>query len=122
MLDVNVYLEVAELLGPPFTWAAFDAAAARATSEPFPCTSNPRIDSLRVVSMCTSGRFAGDDSVEVWTSAHIDKLVRSKASQPVVPTPGSNKRGLGWSEADAQSLVVDLVEGLTRRSAGRHAR
>lgn len=118
VLDVNVYLEVADLLQPPFTWAKFDAHAARGAKEPVPCSSTPAMDSLRVIAMCTSGRFAGGDPVEVWTSAHIDGLVRSKARHPLVPAPGSDKRGLGWCDTHAQSLVDELVRGITRRSNG----
>lgn len=118
VLDVNVYLEVAALLGPPFSWEKFDARAAKSVNEDHPCHETPEVDSLRVIAMCTSGRFAGEVTAEVWTNAHIDGLVRSKASHPEVPAVPSGHRGLGWSPEDAQSLVDDLVTGITRRSSG----
>lgn len=117
VLDANVYLEIAELLGSPFSWEKFDEANAKAVHEVVPA-SDPRIDALRVVAMCSSGRFAGDDPGEVWTSAHIDRMVRNKATHPVTPDPETGFRGLGWSQEDAQNLVDDLVHGVASRSNG----
>jgi len=117
VFDVNVYLDVADLLGPPFSWEAFGAAAARTRTEPLPCR-DVRVDSLRAIAMCTSGKFAGDEPLEVWTNAHIEGLVRRKAMHPLTPQPGSNKRGLGWSQTHAAELVGSLVEGLLEQSNG----
>lgn len=118
VFDVNVYLDVARHLGPPFSWEEFADAAARTSRHPFPYKADYSVDSLRAIAMCTSGRFAGDEPVEVWTNAHIDGLVRRKAEQPVEPDPVSGLRGLGWSTSDAQGLVTELVQGLTEKSSG----
>lgn len=117
MLDINVYLDVANYLGPPFTWEGLSAAAAQTRGQPVPC-ADYRVDSLRLIAMCTSGRFAGDESVEVWTNTHIERLVRRKAMHPVTPNPGSEHRGLGWSAEHAQSLIDELIEGLLMKSNG----
>lgn len=112
VFDVNVYLDVARLLGPPFTWDKFEAASAAHHAAPVPCVDDPRVDSLRAIATCRSGYLAGrDDILEVWTSEHIDDLVRYKAIQP---TDGSTAedRGLGWSPDDADELVTGLVHGL----------
>lgn len=85
VFDCNVYLDIACLLGPPFSWANFDAAAARAARQTVPHPVNPAVDSLRAVAACASGTFTGDETLEVWTNAHIDKLVRGKAVQPHAP-------------------------------------
>ena len=119
MLDVNIYLEVAELLGPPFSWEKFDERVARSGPLRKP-GERQELDSLRMVAACTSGKFAGDDPLEVFTNSWIDRLVRRKAMAPAVPVAvsGSRRRGLGWSADDAQRLVDDLVYGLVERSNG----
>ncbi|MEV4838196.1 hypothetical protein AB0K05_27035 [Nonomuraea sp. NPDC049486] len=118
VFDVNVYLDVASLLGPPFTWDKASAAAASVAREPVPHRSDLAYDSLRAIAACTSGRFAGLEPLEVWTNAHIDKMVRSKAQQPVLPDPQTGYRGLGWGRNDAQTLVTELIGGLTAQSLG----
>lgn len=118
VFDVNVYLDVANLLGPPFTWDKLSKAAASVAREPVPHRNDLAYDSLRAIAACTSGRFAGSESLEVWTNAHIDKMVRSKARQPASPDPRTGHRGLGWGGDEANGLVTELIEGLTARSLG----
>jgi hypothetical protein len=118
VFDVNVYLDVANLLGPPFTWEKFDAAAATVARERVPHPDNPEYDSLRATAACTSGRFAGLETLEVWTNAHIDKTVRGKAQQSITPDPDTGYAGLGWESRDAHGLVTDLIGGLIARSSG----
>jgi hypothetical protein len=118
VFDCNIYLDVARLLGPPFSWDKFDATAARVVKEVVPHPVDRAHDSLRAIATCTSGRFAGDETVEVWTNAHIDKIVRGKATRSTTPDPLTGYRGLGWDPGDAQSLVTDLIGGVTSRSNG----
>jgi hypothetical protein len=119
VLDVNIYLEVGALLGPPFSWEKFNERVAQSGSAR-KSGERQELDSLRLVAACTSGKFAGDDPLEVFTSSHIDRLVRRKALEPAVPVavPGSRRRGLGWSADDAQGLVDNLVYGLVEMSNG----
>ena len=49
VLDVNIYLDMARLLGDPFSWDAFDAALAVHATEPNPHPADARIDSLRAI-------------------------------------------------------------------------
>lgn len=100
VFDCNVYLDVASLIGSPFTWDKFDAAAARLARVPVPHPRDATFDSLRALAACTSGRFAGDEALEVWTSSHIDRIVRGKAAQSSTANPDTGYRGLGW---DAQA-------------------
>lgn len=118
VFDCNIYLDAAALLDQPFSWAKFDAAAARLAKAALPHPSNAANDSLRALAACTSGRFAGDEVLEVWTSSHIDKIVRDKAQQPNTDDPAVEHRGLGWNRADADALVNDLIYGLAERSGG----
>lgn len=118
VFDCNIYLDVAHLLGAPFTWDKFHAAAARLARQPLPHPGNRAFDSLRATALCTSGTFAGDETLEVWSSAHIDKIVRGKAAQSTRPDPFTGYRGLGWPAADAEGLLSDLVRGLIDDSGG----
>jgi hypothetical protein len=112
VFDVNVYLDIAELLGAPFTWEKLASAVAPQMGSPCPHPTDSRIDSLRAVALCTSGRFAGDQQLEVWTSSHIDHLVVHKLTQPTAAAT-QELTGLGWdlpaSEYLLESLVYDLV-------------
>lgn len=111
VFDVNVYLDVAALVGPPFTWEKFQDLSVQHGRCALPNHPDRRVDSLRAISVCLNGRFAGPEPLEVWTSEHINSLVELKATQPVDgPTP--EEQGLGWSAADARDLLIDLVEDL----------
>lgn len=118
VFDCNVYLDAAGLLGPPFTWEKFDAAIAQLARVPVPHPTDRAFDSLRSIAACTSGRFAGEEMVEVWTSSHIDTVVRGKAQQSVDADPETGYRGLGWSGENAQKLVDELIYGIVERSDG----
>ncbi|MFF5098430.1 MULTISPECIES: hypothetical protein [Actinosynnema] len=117
VFDCNIYLDVARIVGPPFSWQKFDKIAARLSRESFPHPDRAN-DSLRAVAVCSSGRFAGGELLEVWTNAHIDKIVRGKAADPRRVAPSSDRRGLGWSGEDAQSLVDVLITDTIARSSG----
>lgn len=116
VFDVNVYLDVAELLGPPFTWEKFATAAARYRGLPLN-GQDRRIDSLRAIAVATSGKFTTHVPLQVWTSDHIDDLVALKAGQP--KDGGCPEDcGLGWSPDDAAALVDDLVWDLVYDKSG----
>lgn len=118
VFDVNVYLDVANLVGSPFTWDKFNAAAASAARQPVPHPSDLAYDSLRAIASCTSGRFAGSETLEVFTNSHIDRMVRGKAQQSATPDPVTGFRGLGWNREEANGLVTDLIGGLQAMSLG----
>lgn len=117
IFDCNVYLDVACFTGPPFSWNKFDAEVARLAGVEVPHPTNRVYDSMRAIGVCTSGLFASNETLEVWTSAHIDKIVQGKSQQSVVPN-ASGYRGLGWSKSDAQALVDDLIYGIIDMSDG----
>lgn len=118
VFDCNIYLDVGRALGAPFSWKAFEAKVAQLSKAAVPHPFDQAFDSVRAIALCTSGRFAGSEPVEVWTSAHIDRVVRGKAMQSTVPDPETGFRGLGWSQEDAQGIVTDLIGSLTERSNG----
>lgn len=121
VFDCNIYLDAASIVGQPFVWSNFDAAIARLARIAVPHPRDGAQDSLRALAACTSGRFAGDEALEVWTSSHIDTIVRGKASQPTSPDPRTGYQGLGWSMGEAQALVDSLIYGLVDRSGGGSA-
>ncbi len=117
VFDVNVYLDVADLIGEPFNWDAFNRLAIAHANDPLP-SADGRVDSLRSIALCVSGRFAGLEPLEVWTSAHVDQLVVLKASQPDDARLPPEKRGLGWSSGSADCLLEDLVYDLVFDKTG----
>lgn len=117
VFDCNVYLDVAHLIGEPYAPESFDKHAAQLVSEQLPA-GDSRHDSLRVIAACTSGRFAGSEPVEIWTSAHIDRMVRNKAVHPSVANRATGFRGLGWSQEHAEALVSDFVHRVVDSSGG----
>ena len=120
VFDVNVYLDVASLVGPPFTWEKLQGVAVTHQLSALPHPTDPRVDSVRALAVSQGARFAGPEPLQVWTSDHIDDLVVRKASQPrQAPTP--ELRGLGWSLADAEDLLTNLVDELVyeRTEGGR---
>ncbi|WP_146246730.1 hypothetical protein [Actinoplanes xinjiangensis] len=111
VFDLNILLDVADLLGPPFAWDKFRDAAARNSQAPVPNRADSRIDSLRAVALTTTGRFAGPELLEVWTSDHIADLLVLKARQPRDGATAES-RGLGWSPEDAENLLHDFLYDL----------
>lgn len=117
VFDCNIYLDVACIVGPPFSWDKFSEAVARLAKVALPHPVDRSYDSLRAIAVCTTGGFAGDETLEVWTNASIDKIVRGKAAQS--PLPDNNGySGLGWDPAHADSLVDDLIWKLAAYSNG----
>lgn len=118
VFDVNVYLDVARLLGRPFSWASLKQQAARLSNSPLP-HPDPRCDSLRAIAVCATGKFAGvRNPLQVWTSSDLDATVRLKACQPDDEAMYPEDRGLGWPREHGQGLVDDLVWGIVDRSEG----
>lgn len=112
VFDVNVFLDVADLLGRSFNWEDFSAVAATHINGPCPDPTDSRIDSLRSLALCTSGALTPNGpAVEVWTSSHIDHLIVHKLSQSADgPTP--ELTGFGWDLTDAEDFLDQLVYGL----------
>ena len=81
VFDCNIYLDAARVLGAPFTWDAFDSRVAQVSKAAVPHPFDSMLDSLRAIALCTSGRFAGNETLEVWTSAHINKIVRGNGDE-----------------------------------------
>jgi hypothetical protein len=117
VFDVNIYLDAARLVGPPFNMAALSDILARekGTRPPHP---DRRIDSARSLVIARSGILARPQRLQVWTSDHINALVRLKARQPDDEALFPEDRGLGWSDEHAHALLDDLVWPVVFDSAG----
>lgn len=116
VFDCNVYLDVARVIGAPFTWDSFDKVVAQNSrallGQPFPF-----YDSLRAIAVATSGKFVGAEPLEVWTNDHIDSVVHFKAMESATPESDTGYRGLGWIEEHADTLYT-LIDDLTDRTGG----
>ncbi len=119
VFDVNIYLDVARLLGAPFSWDRYQAFLRDNRSAYVPNGSSSAIDSAFAISHSLSGEFSGGVGLQVWTSNHIDNLVMTKAGQPsreeleARAAFGQSVRdedcGLGWTSEASELLVHDLV-------------
>ena len=114
VFDCNVYLDVACLVGPPFNWDSFDETVARLSSStsstmPAPASPDRRVypDSVRALALCTSGNFTGSETLHVGVNDSIQVLVYGKAI-----------KDLGWSKADAATLLTEMIGGLVDWSDG----
>lgn len=108
VFDCNVYLDVARLLGPPFSWERFEDEVARRRED-----QSHAAYSLKAIAVCTSGRFCGDEPLEVWTSQHVTETVLYKARESSIPDPATGYCGLGWPAVHVETLshlVYELAE------------
>jgi hypothetical protein len=117
VVDVNVYLDLARLIGPAFSWNAFDALMEIQASEPNPHRSDARIDSLKAIASLRLGRSPSNVPTEVWTSDHINLTAAFKLSQ-AIDSPDVRDRGLGWSKEVAQHFIDEAIWGLVDQSEG----
>lgn len=107
VLDVNIFLDVVRSVG----------GVCSLTQIVNLCASGDKRSALHLFSYLRSGKRPSGEVFEVWTSDHINRLVALKASQPK-NAADERDRGLGLSEADAQSLVDDLVWPLVDATGG----
>lgn len=111
VFDVNIYVDIAGLVAQPFEWDKLEAVALGRWADPLPHPSDARFDSLRAVLMSKSGRVGEtrtSESLEVWTSSHIDELVVKKVHEKATDATGAS-----WTLANAEhfldALVYDLI-------------
>jgi hypothetical protein len=116
IFDCNVWLDVARVVGEPFSWDAFDREVARLARDPLPHPDSMK-DSLRAIAVCTSGRLAGSERIEVWTSDHIVDTVEYKAVQSLTPD-AEGFCGLGWNGEASSDLVEGLIGSLVDTTGG----
>lgn len=117
VFDVNVYLDAARLVGAPFQMSRVSDILAREKRR-MPPHPDARVDSARALVIARSGILARPQRLQVWTSDHINALVRLKAHQPDDEALFPEDRGLGWSEEHAQALLDDLVWPTVLESSG----
>jgi hypothetical protein len=115
--DVNIYLDVAELLGPPFSWDKVRAFMAKNSGLTLPHHPDRRVDSVHAIAVAMSGMFVRPEPLEVWSSNHIADLVELKASQPRDGAT-AELRGLGWTATDARDLLIDFHDDLIFEMSG----
>jgi hypothetical protein len=107
IFDVNIYVDLAELIAQPFEWDKLEAAALGHWNDPLPHGTNARYDSLRAVLMSKIGTVGTGESLEIWTSDHIDNLVIEKVRQKAIDTTSA-----AWTHDNAVDLHDELVNTL----------
>lgn len=117
VFDANVFLDVARLLGEPFDLDRFNDEIAGRFREQFPHPDR-RVNALRALAAVTNGSITRTVTAQVWTSEHVDALVRHKANQSDAPWLDERDRGLGWSAENAQRLVDELIWHCVESSGG----
>lgn len=120
VFDCNVYLDVARLIGAPYSAEELHRIATEQAPAPVPHPTDAAMDSLRLIAACRSGRPAGGRALQVWSSTHIRNTVAYKAQQAVEPDPVTGHHGLGWDEDDAWDLVDGLVDWIVDLTNGDH--
>lgn len=120
VLDCNVYLDVARLIGSPFSAARFHDLATEHSRALVSHPSDPAVDSLRLIAACQSGQMDPAHPLEVWTSEHIRTTVAFKAEQSTRPDPRTGHRGLGWDHDAAWDLVDGVADWIAECSGGGH--
>ena len=104
VFDINVYLNVARLVGEPYSKIMLHTRLIKPTHDPSE-RLKLIIESAKLVAVTTSGVFAGNQSLQIWTSDWIVKGTINVAKRPV------SDKGLGWGLANAQALEADLIFG-----------
>lgn len=118
VFDVNIYLDIASLVGCPFSWerAVQIVSQNYSTQVPHP---DKRIDSLRSVALTSSGTLIPTRPVQVWTSDHIDDLLVYKLTQDKIDGALPEDTGFGWTGAEAEKVVRDLLYRTVESSNGQ---
>lgn len=125
VFDCNVYLDVAKLVGSPFSMQEFSAIISRELSAPVPHPDR-YVDSARALAMVQRGYFVRQGShrepLAVWYSQHLIDTTRYKACLPrqgrsdYQTTIGDY--GLGMCESQAGRVVDDLIVGVANKTGG----
>jgi len=89
--DVNVYLDVAEQLGPAFAWESLPPLTS--------VRSHPHLGAQFALSIAREAHFAGPLPLELWTSTHITDLLLRKLSSI-----------LAWKRDDAEWFTQEMLD------------
>ncbi|MDH6279553.1 hypothetical protein [Prescottella agglutinans] len=107
VFDVNIYVDLARLIAQPLSWKKLEDAASDHWNAPLPHPDDAAIDSLRALLLSATGEVGTGEPLEVWTSAHIDRLVIDKVRERIVDLDGKS-----WSHDEALNFHDELVNTL----------
>lgn len=110
VFDVNVYLDVARILGPTSTLDTFLELAVKHANDPLPHHRDAALDSLRALAISKSGNYAPGVRLEIWFGQHLDDTTYFKLIQGTSAGDHQEDRGFGWSADDANDFMERLVE------------
>lgn len=105
VFDCNVYLDIARLLGPPFTWERF---VERAELGAVPGYRSDGLDSAIALGYTRSGTFVTGQPLTVWSSHYIEQAVTVMAQA----SKTSEYPGLELTEAESDSLFHEVIDHL----------
>lgn len=107
--DVNVWLTVARNLGP-FTLEQVRARIGQANHH------GPSFDVFDLFATVAREQLEGD-SIRIWSGDHIEETALYKAIQPDDSSLPAERRGLGWTPAEAE-CIAELIEAMVDFTGG----
>ncbi|MFF2297928.1 hypothetical protein [Arthrobacter sp. NPDC058127] len=110
VFDVNIYLDVARILGPAATWDAFLELAVKHANEPLPHRRDAALDSLRALAISKSGKYEPGVKLEIWFGQHLDDTTYFKLIQDAGAADRVEDCGFGWAAKDADDFMELLVD------------
>jgi hypothetical protein len=120
VFDVNIYLDVAQHLGPGASWEDFLCAAAESAVVQA-VRPNTRIDSLLALAISKNGSYGKDQLLEIWSGKHLDDATYLKLVQPedaVGADFRSEDVGFGWSHSEADAFMGDIFDPFWEKTGG----
>lgn len=108
VFDINVWIDVALLLGPLPTPQTREHLVSSLSMRPVPDRAQPDVDSFRCWQMAASGIFVQPLEASLFISEYMLETLWRKLQLPEDgPTP--ELRGLGWDDHEAEDFIEDAV-------------
>ncbi|GAA1002050.1 PIN domain-containing protein [Tsukamurella strandjordii] len=113
VFDINVWLNVADLLGTNAVQSDRERLDRAVAQRPIPDREQPQMDDYRVWRMAASGLFTPSLTAIVYISRSMIKTLYTKLTQPE-SGPTAETAGLGWTRDEARDFISDAVMSFAR--------
>lgn len=113
VFDINVYLDVARLMGPSFTWDKFIDRVTKCASDEVPHPKDAKFDSMRALALSRRGTYNNHVKLEVWSGEHI-----ADTSFYILTLPRSKGGSFEWSEEQAEDFIENLMDEIRCANGG----
>lgn len=117
VFDINVWLEVAKLLGPGAGANRRRQIEETISRKPFPNSKDSGVDSFRAWQYGASGVFAGPLRLRVLISDEMLRVLFTKLVQSMTDHR-KDYRGLGWNTDEADDFLRDAVLSFAKAPDG----